>query len=599
MSNPRPTYTNLEFDQQYGSKVSKRVPDVESFTNDTPTEVRDALESLSGAERLDSSAIKGITSDDVFPVDGAVQLRVPFDQLKKVVTPSFFRTSFGFPQTGNMEALPKELPYSPKLRLYAYTVSGSANAAIATSPDGLTWTTRTTPTETKAGIYVTWIDALGMFIAAAGTTTVDIIISTDGVNWTQVLTIASISIGSITWSDDAQKVIITGSATNPVNNIHISEDGLSWTAVGTTSGIAGISTYIPQVGKFFLENSLGSYSTDGVTWVSPTKPAGSVKRYLYVDELNALFAIIGNTLVRSVDGGLTFTTVLSATGTMSEMSLAWSKELGVFVVGGSSSSTERVYTSTDGTSWSLQTTPNKQFQQVHWIKDLGMFVAFTGNSLSSISSIVYSLNGITWFDNSSSFPITATYSFAFWLPYLQRFLLASTGTSAAGPTIASIISYEPLAYQSDETIDNETLPGAFPLYTALNYDSGQPSLWYRSPYGNVPTVGFKLLVIGFEVQANVVQYITRIYDQIGVEAVGNSVTFNPATYEGVLTVAFDNAIGSDDFVHATASVYDPVGGALVLASPALNNSDTIICNLKFPPDEVIRGTIVLKVFVEF
>ena len=135
MSNPRPTYTNLEFDQQFGSKVSKRVPSVEEFTNDTPSEIKSALESLEGSARLDASAIKDITTDDVFPVDGVVQLRVPFSALTKVVTTSLFRASVGFPSTGNMTALPKEIPYSPKLGLYAYPRSGATNSAVITSPD--------------------------------------------------------------------------------------------------------------------------------------------------------------------------------------------------------------------------------------------------------------------------------------------------------------------------------------------------------------------------------------------------------------------------------------------------------------------------------
>lgn len=77
---------------------------------------------------------------------------------------------------------------------------------------------------------------------------------------------------------------------------------------------------------------------------------------------------------------------------------AWSPELGLFaVVGSSGAATDRVMTSPDGVTWTPQTTPATAitWQEICWSADIGLFCACgTGGTLAT--RIMTSPDGVTW-----------------------------------------------------------------------------------------------------------------------------------------------------------------------------------------------------------
>jgi hypothetical protein len=79
--------------------------------------------------------------------------------------------------------------------------SGSTSACI-TSPDGITWTARTTPSGGLAWFSVAWSAELGYFVGSANSGTNRIMVSPNGINWTSVVPPFDNSWYQIAWSAD-------------------------------------------------------------------------------------------------------------------------------------------------------------------------------------------------------------------------------------------------------------------------------------------------------------------------------------------------------------------------------------------------------------
>ena len=101
--------------------------------------------------------------------------------------------------------------WSPELSLFVAVASGGTNR-VMTSPDGITWTSRTS---TSACFSVCWSPELSIFVASGTSGTISY--SPDGINWTAKSISGSNSWYSVCWSPELSIfVAVANSGTNRV-----------------------------------------------------------------------------------------------------------------------------------------------------------------------------------------------------------------------------------------------------------------------------------------------------------------------------------------------------------------------------------------------
>jgi hypothetical protein len=123
------------------------------------------------------------------------------------------------PPSGNLRGV----AWSAKLRLLV-AVGASR---IATSPDGLTWTTAT-----SSGLWshVCWSPELGLFAAASGGIGPRITISEDGVTWTYPTVPANYFL-DVDWSPELGVFVAVGSRGGTCASVIVSPNGVNWSEV--------------------------------------------------------------------------------------------------------------------------------------------------------------------------------------------------------------------------------------------------------------------------------------------------------------------------------------------------------------------------------
>jgi LPXTG-motif cell wall-anchored protein len=146
-----------------------------------------------------------------------------------------------------------------------------------TSPDGITWTLRTTPANTWYS--VTWGGPVGaqLFVAVGGAGTV--MTSPDGINWTSQTSAANNLWRSVTWGGPTgQEKYVAVSDTGSNNRVMTSPNGTTWTSQTsaannewhsvTWGGPTGQEKYV-AVSRSGTGNRVMT-SPDGITWTSQT-----------------------------------------------------------------------------------------------------------------------------------------------------------------------------------------------------------------------------------------------------------------------------------------------------------------------------------------
>jgi hypothetical protein len=147
-------------------------------------------------------------------------------------------------------------------------IAGLSNGAVETSPDGVTWTARTTPnSDARTQIAVS---ATAVVITSSGFVN-RAIRSTDGVNWSEVTLPSTHNWLAITYNPRLLQffAVRLGAAAK-------STDGITWSSAGLTSpaGLISLVDVIAYKRFFLLTGSHGVtscstwYSADaGATWV--------------------------------------------------------------------------------------------------------------------------------------------------------------------------------------------------------------------------------------------------------------------------------------------------------------------------------------------
>lgn len=140
------------------------------------------------------------------------------------------------------------------------SVLGVPTSYIFTSPNGITWTSRT-PSEAM------WFQDIsygnGLFVAIARTGTNRIMTSPDGITWTSRTTAITPTFSGVAYGAGVWVAVCD---TSPGGSTFTSYDGITWDEQATAFSA---STILYADGKFTIGNY---YSVDGFTWISNTIP---------------------------------------------------------------------------------------------------------------------------------------------------------------------------------------------------------------------------------------------------------------------------------------------------------------------------------------
>jgi len=221
--------------------------------------------------------------------------------------------------------------------------------AVMTSPDGITWTSRTAPN----GEWQAITNCGGLFVATATWGSNYVMTSTNGIDWT-------VRTPAYAWSHDA----VACSASVP-RFVSVSQFGRGWSSADGISNwsiqnpgaIVDIRTVAFGAGRFsWLEystntgNRYGAYSTNGVNWTNTASAPANQWRYITYG---------GNKFIAVAEGGVNSRSAYSADGAN------WTLGSGVpdnswqgvaygankYVAVANSGTNNRVMTSSDGQSW--------------------------------------------------------------------------------------------------------------------------------------------------------------------------------------------------------------------------------------------------------
>ena len=244
----------------------------------------------------------------------------------------------------------------------AVSSGGVTSGQIMTSPDGITWTPRTSAAA-SSWTSVTYGD--GLFVAVASSSSsgaARVMTSPDGVSWTARTT--GVPDGCI-WKGvtHGNNLFVAVAVYCSTQRVMTSPDGINWT--GRASGVAANTwskvTYGNGTFVAVAESGAPSQamtSTNGIDWTARTTPSvGSPAAGSYWTGItygnNLFVAVAGsetNRVMTSPDGA-TWTAQTPAEVT-NWSSVTYGNGLFVAVAGGG---TNRVMTSTNGASWTPQT----------------------------------------------------------------------------------------------------------------------------------------------------------------------------------------------------------------------------------------------------
>lgn len=247
---------------------------------------------------------------------------------------------------------------------------------VMTSPDGITWTSRTTPTG-KSWMEVTYGNGLFVAVADGGTAGNRVMTSPDGITWTLRTTPADSNWTSIVYG----KGLFVATATTGANRVMTSADGINWTL--RSSPLKGWDSVTFGNGTFVAVAILGTQqvmtSTDGFNWTLQTEPVGGSWRAVTFG--NGLFVAVGDGTSRvmtSADGiNWTLGSVPAANG--------WNAVTygnGVFIAVAWTGTGNRVMTSPDGINWTLRTsTEDVQWDAITYGN--GVFIAVSVDGVTN------------------------------------------------------------------------------------------------------------------------------------------------------------------------------------------------------------------------
>lgn len=216
------------------------------------------------------------------------------------------------------------LTWSPELGLFACAIvaGGSESTAIMTSPNGISWTTRSAPSGSSTNTWRggCWAKELGLFVMV-GEGTYRVMTSPDGITWTARTAASSSRWADVAWS--AKEGLLVACAYG--GEMMSSPDGITWTSrTAANSNSWGAIAYSPQLGLYCCVAQSGTgnrvqTSPDGINWTIRTSAADLGWGSLKWNAQLGLFAAVAaentsNSCMTSPDG-ITWTSRTVPTGT--------------------------------------------------------------------------------------------------------------------------------------------------------------------------------------------------------------------------------------------------------------------------------------------
>ena len=219
--------------------------------------------------------------------------------------------------------------WSPKLRLFC--IIGNNTKKIATSPDGITWTERTTSSRV-AWRSICWSQHHEAFYAFSLNNN-KVAISSDGITWNEQTILTNNSWRTVCWSDTLQ--IFCG--IYDTNKIGISLNGTTWEQKGSLSNIDWSSICWSPEQEIFCaiayDTNKVATSPDGETWTERTLPSrDNWSSICWAPKLRMFYAVAynSNKLATSPNGINWTETTLPSIDKFG--SICWAEELEKFLI---------------------------------------------------------------------------------------------------------------------------------------------------------------------------------------------------------------------------------------------------------------------------
>jgi hypothetical protein len=181
------------------------------------------------------------------------------------------------------------IAWSSDLSLYAAVASSGTNNRAMTSPDGITWTIRTTNSNNYSDICA----GNGLFVACSSDGSGNrIMTSNNGSTWTSRTTPVDKFYQAVCWNPNVNKFFAIAGNFSPETCIS-STDGITWTEV-IGSSVDGRKLRVMPNGYMYAIDRLASsnnfyYSEDGTTWISVTGISSNPNDISYNEVLDCYF----------------------------------------------------------------------------------------------------------------------------------------------------------------------------------------------------------------------------------------------------------------------------------------------------------------------
>jgi hypothetical protein len=289
--------------------------------------------------------------------------------------------------------------WSPELMLFVVVSIDTTGNIIMTSPDGITWTSRTSPANNQWK-SVCWSPELMLFVAVSlSGSSNKVMTSSNGINWT-LRTTNNNTWSSVCWSSELGLFVAVASqsGTGIGTRAMYSSNGINWVVSFTKNNNWESVCWSSHLGIFCAVASSGlnrvMTSLNGIDWIAYIIVENSWVSICWSPELRMFCAVssTGTNRVMTSHDGITWTTY--AVKTYSWSSVCWSSQLRLFVAtANSGGTTDKIMSSSDGINWTSRTSPNEAIESICWSSELGIFVSVFSSGASGNRVITSSLNG--------------------------------------------------------------------------------------------------------------------------------------------------------------------------------------------------------------
>jgi len=268
----------------------------------------------------------------------------------------------------------------------AVAYSGTANQ-VMTSPDGITWTARTSAAN---NVWHSIAYGNGVFVAVAITGTGNrVMTSPDGITWTARTSAADNDWRAVTYGNG---LFVAVASTGTGNRVMTSPDGITWTIRTSAADNSWFAiTYGAGVFVAVAITGVGNRvmtSTDGITWtIRVSAEDNSWSGVAFGASTFVAVAADGTNRVMTSSDGITWAT-RSAAAANGWFAVTFGSD--VFIAVSNTGTSNRVMSSSDGITWTIRTSASDQsWRSV--VYGGGMFVAIaeTGAAANSVMTLQY------------------------------------------------------------------------------------------------------------------------------------------------------------------------------------------------------------------